>query len=162
MTYRAWELKELDRTAVRELTRAIAEQNTEELEYRSDEPWSEERVQKTLAAGQELFKFLPRAVFQIRRKRAALHPGVLTVDALPGTALQKRHRRELSGKVDARKGGDARHLQVPCLKTKIRAGSLCLSADRNRFVIHAAVTYCSRTSIQRSTCVPRIRPSCRC
>ena len=53
MTYRAWELKELDRTAVRELTRAIAEQNTEELEYRSDEPWSEERVQKTLAAQQK-------------------------------------------------------------------------------------------------------------
>ena len=53
MTYRAWELKKLDRTAVRELTRAIAEQNTEELEYRSDEPWSEERVQKTLAAQQK-------------------------------------------------------------------------------------------------------------
>ena len=53
MTYRAWELKELDRAAVRELTRAIAEQNTEELEYRSDEPWSEERVQKTLAAQQK-------------------------------------------------------------------------------------------------------------
>ena len=53
MTYRAWELKELDRTAVRELTRAIAEQNTEKLEYRSDEPWSEERVQKTLAAQQK-------------------------------------------------------------------------------------------------------------
>ena len=53
MTYRAWELKELDRAAVRELTCAIAEQNTEELEYRSDEPWSEERVQKTLAAQQK-------------------------------------------------------------------------------------------------------------
>ena len=53
MTYRAWELKELDRAAVRELTRAIAEQNTEKLEYRSDEPWSEERVQKTLAAQQK-------------------------------------------------------------------------------------------------------------
>ena len=53
MTYRAWELKDLDRTAVRELTRAIAEQNTEELEYRSDEPWSEERIQKTLAAQQK-------------------------------------------------------------------------------------------------------------
>ena len=53
MTYRAWELKDLDRAAVRELTRAIAEQTTEELEYRSDEPWSEERVQKTLAAQQK-------------------------------------------------------------------------------------------------------------
>ncbi len=53
MTYRAWELKDLDRTAVRELTRAIAEQNTEELEYRSDEPWSEEQFNKTLAAQQK-------------------------------------------------------------------------------------------------------------
>ena len=53
MTYRAWELKELDRTAVRELTRAIAEQTTEELEYRSVEPWSEERVQTTLGAQQK-------------------------------------------------------------------------------------------------------------
>ena len=32
MTYRAWNLKTLDRAAVRELTHAIAEQNTEELE----------------------------------------------------------------------------------------------------------------------------------
>ena len=53
MTYRAWELKDLDRAAVRELTRAIAEQNTEELEYRSDEPWSEEQFNKTLAAQQK-------------------------------------------------------------------------------------------------------------
>ena len=53
MTYRAWELKDLDRAAVRELTRAIAEQNTEELEYCSDEPWSEEQFNKTLAAQQK-------------------------------------------------------------------------------------------------------------
>ena len=33
MTYRAWDLKTLDRAAVRELTHAIAEQRTEELEY---------------------------------------------------------------------------------------------------------------------------------
>ena len=32
MTCRAWEVKPLDRSAVRELTRAIAEQRTEELE----------------------------------------------------------------------------------------------------------------------------------
>ena len=32
MTYRAWDLKTLDRAAVRELTHAIAEQRTEELE----------------------------------------------------------------------------------------------------------------------------------
>ena len=43
MTYRAWNLKTLDRAAVRELTHAIAEQNTEELEYhsQSEEPWTE-------------------------------------------------------------------------------------------------------------------------
>ena len=33
MTYRAWNLKALDRAALRELTQAIAEQATEELEY---------------------------------------------------------------------------------------------------------------------------------
>ena len=55
MTYRAWELKELDRSAVRELTRAIAEQNTEELEYNAmeDEPWSEQKYAATLAAQQK-------------------------------------------------------------------------------------------------------------
>ncbi len=53
MTYRAWKLKDLDRAAVRELTRAIAEQNTEELEYNSDEPWSEEKFNSTLAAQQK-------------------------------------------------------------------------------------------------------------
>ena len=53
MTCRAWELKELDRAAVRELTRAIAEQNTEEMEYNSDEPWSEEKFNSILAAQQK-------------------------------------------------------------------------------------------------------------
>lgn len=53
MTCRAWELKDLDRVAVRELTRAIAEQNTEEMEYNSDEPWSEEKFNTTFAAQQK-------------------------------------------------------------------------------------------------------------
>lgn len=53
MTCRAWELKELDRAAVRELTRAIAEQNTEEMKYNSDEPWSEEKFNSILAAQQK-------------------------------------------------------------------------------------------------------------
>ena len=53
MTCRAWELKDLDRAAVWELTRAIAEQNTEEMEYNSDEPWSEEKFNATLAAQQK-------------------------------------------------------------------------------------------------------------
>ena len=55
MTCRAWNLKPLDRAAVRELTHAIAEQNTEELEYNSPggEPWSEAQYQSTLAAQQK-------------------------------------------------------------------------------------------------------------
>ena len=55
MTYRAWNLKTLDRAAVRELTHAIAEQNTEELEYhsQSEEPWTEEQYNATLAAQQK-------------------------------------------------------------------------------------------------------------
>ena len=55
MTYRAWNVKPLDRTAVRELTHAIAEQNTEELEYNSQsgEPWSEAQYQSVLAAQQK-------------------------------------------------------------------------------------------------------------
>ena len=45
MTCRAWTLKEFDRTALKELTAAIAEQNTEELEQNAldDEPWSEQK-----------------------------------------------------------------------------------------------------------------------
>ena len=46
MTYRAWELKNLDRAALRELTAAIAEQAAEELEYNAQEgePWSERKT----------------------------------------------------------------------------------------------------------------------
>ena len=52
MTYRAWNLKPLDRAALRELTQAIAEQATEELEYNAqdDEPWSEQKYAAALAA----------------------------------------------------------------------------------------------------------------
>ena len=55
MTCRAWNVKPLDRAAVRELTHAIAEQNTEELEYNSPsgEPWSEAQYQSALAAQQK-------------------------------------------------------------------------------------------------------------
>ena len=55
MTYRAWDLKALDRAAVRELTHAIAEQRTEELEYSAmdEEPWSEQKYAATLAAQQK-------------------------------------------------------------------------------------------------------------
>ena len=55
MTYRAWNLKPLDRAALRELTQAIAEQATEELEYnaQNDEPWSEQKEAAALAAQQK-------------------------------------------------------------------------------------------------------------
>ena len=58
MTYRAWNLKPLDRSALKELTAAIAQQSTEELENRAmetmdGEPWSEEKYQMTLAAQQK-------------------------------------------------------------------------------------------------------------
>ena len=57
-TYRAWNLKPLDRSALKELTAAIAHQSTEELENRAmetmdGEPWSEEKYQMTLAAQQK-------------------------------------------------------------------------------------------------------------
>ena len=35
MTYRAWNTKKVDRAALKELTAAIAQQNTEELENQS-------------------------------------------------------------------------------------------------------------------------------
>ena len=35
MTYRAWNTKTVDRAALKELTAAIAQQNTEELEYQN-------------------------------------------------------------------------------------------------------------------------------
>ena len=54
MNYRAWELKPLDRTAVRELTAAIAQQTTEELEYTAlGEEWTEQQYVATLAAQQK-------------------------------------------------------------------------------------------------------------
>jgi len=57
-TYRAWNLKLLDRSALKELTAAIAQQSTEELENRAmetmdAEPWSVEKYQMTLAAQQK-------------------------------------------------------------------------------------------------------------
>ena len=54
MNYRAWELKPLDRTTVRELTAAIAQQTTEELEYNAlGEEWTEQQYAATLAAQQK-------------------------------------------------------------------------------------------------------------
>jgi len=55
MTYRAWTLKQFDRGALKDLTAAIAEQNTEELEMNAmdDEPWSEQKYAATLAAQQK-------------------------------------------------------------------------------------------------------------
>ena len=55
MTYRAWTLKQFDRAALKDLTAAIAEQNTEELEMNAmdDEPWSEQKYAATLATQQK-------------------------------------------------------------------------------------------------------------
>ena len=55
MTYRAWTLKQFGRAALKDLTAAIAEQNTEELEMNAmdDEPWSEQKYAATLAAQQK-------------------------------------------------------------------------------------------------------------
>ena len=55
MTYRAWTLKQFDRATLKDLTAAIAEQNTEELEMNAmdDEPWSEQKYAATLAAQQK-------------------------------------------------------------------------------------------------------------
>ena len=55
MTYRAWTLKQFDRAALKDLTAALAEQNTEELEMNAmdDEPWSEQKYAATLAAQQK-------------------------------------------------------------------------------------------------------------
>ena len=54
MTYRAWNTKTVDRAALKELTAAIAQQNTEELEYQNmDEEWSDEKSRSVLAAQQK-------------------------------------------------------------------------------------------------------------
>ena len=55
MTYRAWEQKPLDRTAVRELTAAIAEQAAAQLEEQAmdEAPWSDEKYKAVLAAQQK-------------------------------------------------------------------------------------------------------------
>ena len=76
MTCRAWTLKEFDRTALKELTAAIAEQNTEELEQNAldDEPWSEQKYAATLA---------------VQQKEAGLLAGVLAARGItdPAEAL---------------------------------------------------------------------------
>ena len=55
MTYRAWELKPLDRAALKELTQAIAEQAVEELEQQAmeEEPWSDAKYSSVLSAQQK-------------------------------------------------------------------------------------------------------------
>lgn len=69
MTYRAWNTKTVDRAALKELTAAIAQQNTEELEYQNmDEEWSEEKYRSVLAAQQ---------------KEAGLLAGILAARASP-------------------------------------------------------------------------------
>ena len=72
MTYRAWNTKTVDRAALKELTAAIAQQNTEELEYQNmDEEWSEEKYRSVLAAQQ---------------KEAGLLAGILAARGITGLA----------------------------------------------------------------------------
>ncbi len=76
MTYRTWNTKEVDRAALKELTAAIAQQNTEELENQSmdDGPWSEEKY---------------RSVFAAQQKEAGLLAGILAARGItdPAEAL---------------------------------------------------------------------------
>ena len=76
MTYRAWNTKEVDRAVLKELTAAIAQQNTEELENQSmdDGPWSEEKY---------------RSVFAAQQKEAGLLAGILAARGItdPAEAL---------------------------------------------------------------------------
>ena len=76
MTYRAWELKPLDRAALKELTQAIAEQAVEELEQQAmeEEPWSDAKYSSVLSAQQ---------------KENALLAGILTARGItdPAAAL---------------------------------------------------------------------------
>ena len=75
MTYRAWNTKTVDRAALKELTAAIAQQNTEELEYQNmDEEWSEEKY---------------RSVFAAQQKEAGLLAGILAARGItdPAEAL---------------------------------------------------------------------------
>ena len=87
MTYRAWNTKTVDRAALKELTAAIAQQNTEELEYQNmDEEWSEEKYRSVLAAQQ---------------KEAGLLAGILAyicnpvTDRLTGLANRSRYEADL-------------------------------------------------------------------
>ena len=75
MTYRAWNTKTVDRAALKELTAAIAQQNTEELEYQNmDEEWSEEKY---------------RSVLAVQQKEAGLLAGILAARGItdPAEAL---------------------------------------------------------------------------
>ena len=56
-TYRAWNLKPLDRSALKELTAAIAQQSTEELENRAMEAMDAEQTTPSLSQAQRLKKF---------------------------------------------------------------------------------------------------------
>ena len=76
MTYRAWELKPLDRAALKELTQAIAEQAVEELEQQAmeEEPWSDAKYSSVLS---------------VQQKENALLAGILTARGItdPAEAL---------------------------------------------------------------------------
>ena len=76
MTYRAWNTKTVDRAALKELTAAIAQQNTEELEYQNmDEEWSEEKYRSVLAAQQNCLLYTSNNTLCAVRRRAGIKWG---------------------------------------------------------------------------------------
>ena len=71
-------------------------------------------VKEPFAAHEERLELLPGVVFELRRKFGRLHPGILAVDAPPGTALEKGDRGELSRKIDRRKRRNPGNAQERC------------------------------------------------
>ena len=103
MTCRAWTLKEFDRTALKELTAAIAEQNTEELEQNAldDEPWSEQKYAATLAAQQKEAGLLAgaRILEAIDKEQTIVVYGDYDVDGVTATALLYQHLKGMGANV---------------------------------------------------------------
>ena len=111
MTYRAWNTKTVDRAALKELTAAIAQQNTEELEMNAmdDEPWSEQKYAATLAAQQKEVGLLAGilAARGITVPSALYAPSFESAEAVDETGTKKKtytkdeHYEEVQGRTRA-------------------------------------------------------------